>query len=121
MQEDVDTFETILAQCTAFLERAAPPKSAKKTSATGSSSRSSPTSSKAKEAAQEELPPYDPGHFAPGQGYVDGSQSTQQGGKIVLIDEEDGSVLGELGEGYQIVADDALRPGSKGKQATHNS
>ena len=26
IQEDVDTFETILAQCTAFLERAPPPK-----------------------------------------------------------------------------------------------
>jgi spartin len=42
-QEDVDTFETILAQCTAFLERAAPPPSRK-------------------------VPkPYNPAEFAPGE------------------------------------------------------
>lgn len=103
-----------MAQCTSFLEKSAPPQSAKKIAVAGSS----PGSSKAKEAAQEDLPPYDPGTFAPGQGYVDGSQSKQQGGKIVLIDEEDGSVLGELGEGYQVVADHALQAGSKGLQFT---
>lgn len=116
LQEDVDTFETILAQCTAFLERAPVPKSAKAKTATGlsSSSGSSPTASKSKSALQDEqLPAYNPGDFAPGQGYAEGAQSKNQGGKIVLIDEEDGSVIGELGEGYQVLEDSALRPGSK--------
>ncbi|CAI4216971.1 unnamed protein product [Parascedosporium putredinis] len=35
------------------------------------------------------------------------------GGRIVLVDEEDGSVIGELGEAYQIVEDSAVKPGSK--------
>ncbi|KAI1849928.1 hypothetical protein JX265_012994 [Neoarthrinium moseri] len=113
LQEDIDTFETILAQCTAFLERAAPPTSAKKAKGPASSTKSSPTSSKSKSALQDELPPYNPAEYGPGQGYVDGSQSTHAGGKIVLVDEEDGSVIGELGEGYQIVEDGAVKPGSK--------
>ncbi|KAK9422488.1 putative Senescence domain-containing protein [Seiridium unicorne] len=113
LQEDVDTFETILAQCTAFLERAPVPKSAKRAKDHASSSSGpSPTSSKSK-SAQEELPPYNPGDYAPGQAYADGAQSKQTGGKIVLIDEEDGSVIGELGEGYQVLEDNALKPGSK--------
>lgn len=93
------------------------PKSAKAKTATGlsSSSGSSPTASKSKSALQDEqLPAYNPGDFAPGQGYAEGAQSKNQGGKIVLIDEEDGSVIGELGEGYQVLEDSALRPGSKG-------
>jgi spartin len=106
LQEDVDTFETILAQCTAFLERAPPPKPASKKGA---------SESKAKAAATEELPAYNPGDYKPGQGYVQGSHSSHTGGRIVLVDEEDGSVIGELGEGYQVVEDSAIRPGSKGQ------
>lgn len=115
LQEDVDTFETILAQCTAFLERAPVPKSAKAKTATGlsASSGASPTASKSKSAIKDDLPAYNPGDFAPGQAYADGAQSKNQGGKIVLIDEEDGSVIGELGEGYQVLEDSALQPGSK--------
>jgi len=105
VQEDVDTFETILAQCTAFLERAQPP-SAKRSEAAAEA--------KAREAAGEELPAYNPADFGPGQAYAPGSSSAQaQGGRIVLVDEEDGSVIGELGEGYQVVEDAAVRPGSK--------
>lgn len=114
VQEDVDTFETILAQCTAFLERAAAPstpggkanKSKKETSAR----------SKAMEAAGEELPPYNPADYAPGQGYATGSTSSAAappGGRIVLVDEEDGSVIGEV-EGFNMVEDSLLQPGSKG-------
>ncbi|KAH8681440.1 senescence-associated protein-domain-containing protein [Xylariales sp. PMI_506] len=110
LQEDVDTFETILAQCTAFLERAPPPKAAKKEKPAASSP---PTSSKSKRPPKEDLPAYDPRSFAPGEGYVNGSQSSHPGGKLVLVDEEDGSVIGELGEGYQVVEDGALKPGSK--------
>ncbi|KAI0132337.1 senescence-associated protein-domain-containing protein [Xylariales sp. AK1849] len=117
LQEDVDTFETILAQCTAFLERSPPPKSAKKAKGSvASSATSSPTTTKSKLAEKEQLPAYsayNPADFAPGQGYVDGSRSSHQGGKIVLVDEEDGSVIGELGEGYQVIEDGALKPGSK--------
>lgn len=109
VQEDVDTFETILAQCTAFLERAQAPLQKKQ--------ESEAARAKAREAAGEELPPYNPADYEPGQAYATGSKSSQAapGGRIVLIDEEDGSVIGELGEGFQVVEDGAVQPGSKGK------
>lgn len=102
-QDDVDTFETILAQCTAFLERATAPKGVK-------SSKSRKT--------KEKLPPYDPSAFAPGEAYVPGSSSSHAGGQIVLIDEENGSVMGELGEGYNVVEDSKMTSGSKGEKTT---
>ncbi|KAI0478969.1 senescence-associated protein-domain-containing protein [Xylariaceae sp. FL0804] len=117
LQEDVDTFETILAQCTAFLERAAPPKSRKdkeKTTSPSSpsSARTSPSMSKSKSAAGDQLPAYNPASYKPGEGYVKGSHSSGRPGQIVLIDEEDGSVIGELSDGFQ-VADSTVKPGSK--------
>ncbi|RHZ60502.1 hypothetical protein CDV55_106554 [Aspergillus turcosus] len=86
-QEDIDTFETILAQCTAFLERAPPPK---------------------------EHAPYNPANYAPGEGYVSSGQATsgEAHGKIVLVDEENGSVVGEM-EGYEVVEKPGVKPGSK--------
>jgi spartin len=89
-QEDIDTFETILAQCTAFLERAPPPK---------------------------EHAPYNPASYAPGEGYVSSGQATSSDahGKIVLVDEENGSVVGEM-EGYQVVEQPGVKPGSKSKR-----
>lgn len=123
VQEDVDTFETILAQCTAFLERAPPPiakdkkPSAAPRSATPPKARAASVKSKAALAAEEELPAYNPGDYKPGEAYAEGSHSSIHGGQIVLVDEEDGSVIGELGEGYQVVEDSTLRPGSKGKPA----
>ncbi len=66
-QEDIDTFETILAQCTAFLERASPPQG--------------------KGGSQ-----YNPANFAPGEGYVGTGHGDSKTGHIVLIDEENGSV-----------------------------
>lgn len=94
-QEDIDTFETILAQCTAFLERAGPPK--------GHNA-------------------YNPADFAPGEGYVGtgavkpGERQDQQHypGQIVIVDEENGSVVGELTDGYNVVDTD-VKPGSKSK------
>ncbi|PGH35321.1 hypothetical protein GX50_01785 [[Emmonsia] crescens] len=88
-QEDVDTFETILAQCTAFLERSPAPKVA----------------------------PYNPATYAPGQGYV-GTGSEKQltkhrPGQIVLVDEENGSVVGELTDGFNVVEDADVKHGSK--------
>jgi spartin len=101
-QEDVDTFETILAQCTAFLERAPPPKSAR------------PKSRRSKSQKERPIPPYDPSTFKPGEAYVPGSASSHAGGQIVLIDEENGSVVGELGEGFHVVEDSKMQSGSKG-------
>mgnify|MGYP000944176845 CR=1 FL=1 len=110
VQEDVDTFETILAQCTAFLERAAAPSSDTKGATVSGSD------AKAREAGFPTDPPaYNPADYKVGEGYAQGSASAQQGGRIVLVDEEDGSVIGELGEGFQVVEDSAIKPGSKGK------
>ncbi|KND92125.1 hypothetical protein TOPH_03011 [Tolypocladium ophioglossoides CBS 100239] len=107
LQEDVDTFETILAQCTAFLERAPAPAPRPKPPRAAEA--------KAREAAGDELPPYNPADYTPGEGYVQGSHSSSagKGGRIVLVDEEDGSVIGELSDGFQVVEDGAVRPGSK--------
>jgi spartin len=86
-QEDIDTFETILAQCTAFLERAQPP------------------------VSEKGAKPYNPQDYAPGEGYATSSEKHQ--GQIVLVDEENGSVLGELADQGAIVEDPKLKPGSK--------
>lgn len=124
LAEEIGTWETILAQCTSFLERtpapvekarAPPPKAG-----AAAAPRSSGTSSKAREAAGEALPPYNPASYDPGEGYVQGSRSSHAGGRIVLVDEEDGSVVGELSDAYQVVEDSAVKPGSKGLLlATH--
>ncbi|KAF2813152.1 uncharacterized protein BDZ99DRAFT_517438 [Mytilinidion resinicola] len=86
-QEDVDTFETILAQCTAFLERATAPQS------------------------EKSAKPYNPADFAPGEGYVGTGEHLH--GQIVLVDEDNGSVVGELAEGANVVESASLKPGSK--------
>ena len=86
-QEDIDTFETILAQCTAFLERAHPPTS--------------------------DLKSYNPAEFGQGEGYVGSGIAGSGPGHIVLVDEENGSVVGELGQGYNVVEGKDVRPGSK--------
>ncbi|PFH55873.1 hypothetical protein XA68_17473 [Ophiocordyceps unilateralis] len=114
VQEDVDTFETILAQCTAFLERARPPSTRAAGTGKGKNLGDSDADGDG-DGEGEPLPPYNPADYDPGQGYVAGSQSSDagKGGRIVLIDEEDGSVVGELGEGYQVIADGAIKPGSK--------
>lgn len=89
-QEDVDTFETILAQCTAFLERAIPPNYHE---------------------------PYNPANFGPGEGYVSGKEKQRPGqGQIVLVDEENGSVVGELSQGFDVNESSDVKPGSKGTQ-----
>lgn len=87
-QEDIDTFETILAQCTAFLERARAP------SAKGQSS-------------------YNPADFAPGEGYVGHGLAGSKHGQIVLVDEENGSVVGELSQGFNVVEGKGVKAGSK--------
>ena len=104
-QEDIDTFETILAQCTAFLERAQPPKNARS------------SKSKLEKERDRDLPDYDPSTYRPGEGYVGhgGSSSrAHDGGQIVLINEENGSIVGELGENFTVVEDAKMRPGAKG-------
>jgi spartin len=89
-QDDVDTFETILAQCTAFLERAKPPMPAR----------------------PGEKSSYNPSDYAAGGQYRD-EKSSHKHGEIVLVDEENGSVVGELGQGTQVVESASLKPGSK--------
>jgi len=86
-QEDVDTFETILAQCTAFLERAPPPK------------------------PNRPVEQYNPADYAKGGRYagIDGRGQ----GQIVLIDEDDGSVVGELSEEAIVHEDPSLQHGHK--------
>ena len=85
-QEDIDTFETILAQCTAFLERASPPSDKKE---------------------------YNPANFAPGEGYVGSGVLSGEHGHIVLVDEENGSVVGELGDTFNVVENEDVHAGSK--------
>lgn len=87
-QEDIDTFETILAQCTAFLERAKPP-------------------------GEKGLAQYNPADFAPGEGYIGHGLAGSKPGQIVLVDEDNGSVVGELGGGLNVVADSKVEAGSK--------
>ncbi|KAL8761098.1 MAG: hypothetical protein Q9184_002749 [Pyrenodesmia sp. 2 TL-2023] len=84
-QEDIDTFETILAQCTAFLERAKPP-------------------------AEKGQGQYNPANYAPGEGYIGHGLADSKPGQIVLVDEENGSVVGELGGGMNVVADSKVNP-----------
>ncbi|KAL9000195.1 MAG: hypothetical protein Q9169_001097 [Polycauliona sp. 2 TL-2023] len=87
-QEDIDTFETILAQCTAFLERAKPP-------------------------SGEGQDQYNPADYAPGEGYIGHGIAGSKPGQIVLVDEDNGSVVGELGGGMNVVANSDVNPGSK--------
>ncbi|EON67125.1 hypothetical protein W97_06378 [Coniosporium apollinis CBS 100218] len=87
-QEDIDTFETILAQCTSFMERATAPK-------TGKGDKS-----------------YNPSDYKPGEGYAIGTGKTHNG-QIVLVDEDNGSVVGELAEGAHVVEHPDLKHGSK--------
>lgn len=87
-QEDVDTFETILAQCTAFLEREPAPSQSKQ--------------------------PYNPQDYKPGEAYVPGTARPNHG-QIVLVDEENGSVVGELTDGQgTVVHDEGINAGYKG-------
>ncbi|KAF2435451.1 hypothetical protein EJ08DRAFT_580462 [Tothia fuscella] len=94
-QEDIDTFETILAQCTAFLEKARAPISSEK------------GGKRAKGYSE-----YNPADYKPGEAYVPGTGSGHHG-QIVLVDEENGSVIGELAEGGDFYEDAKLRPGEK--------
>jgi spartin len=89
-QEDVGTFETILAQCTAFLERAKPPMP---------------------EKGEKGALYYNPADYGPGGRYTD--EKSHEHGQIVLVDEDDGSVVGELGGDAKIYEDSKLKIGSK--------
>ncbi|PPJ49906.1 hypothetical protein CBER1_04666 [Cercospora berteroae] len=91
-QDDVDTFETILAQCTAFLERAKPPNPAQKSEKGGV---------------------YNPQDYAPGGQFAHDDVYGKKHGEIVLIDEDNGSVVGEVAGDAQIIEDSKLKPGSK--------
>jgi spartin len=55
---------------------------------------------------------YNPADFKPGEAYASGT-GRANAGHIVLIDEENGSVVGELAEGANVMEDPNLKPGSK--------
>ncbi len=99
-QEDVDTFETILAQCTAFHERSrhgAPPGYSDEKGSYGQTS-------------------YNPQDYGPSRSYAPGMMAPGgpgQHGHIVIVDEENGSVVGELSEGFHVVEDPNVKAGSK--------
>jgi len=95
-QEDLDTFETILAQCTAFMERAQPPLPRRQSQKGGFSDDKK----------------YNPADYAPGGKYASGNEKGGHG-EIVLIDEDNGSVVGELGGDARIYEDPSLKVGSK--------
>ncbi len=121
-QEDVDTFETILAQCTAFLERSRhqPLPAADAAAAAVAAAATQYPPEKGQAGHQQKA--YNPQNFTHGQGYAYGGGGGPSGaninaggqhGHIVLIDEENGSVVGELSEGFHVVEDSSVKPGSK--------
>ena len=101
-EEDIDTFESVLAQATTFFSKVGQPQS------------SSYASEKKAPSENVDLPPYDPSTFKPNQSYAGASSRANEHGQIVIIDEENGSVVGELGEGFQ-VNDSGVKAGSKGQ------
>lgn len=114
LQEEIGTWETILAQCTSFLERTPAPAQSSRSTSSSTPKVSKAAEAKASEAKGEALPAYNPASFEAGEGYVRGSRSSHTGGRIVLVDEEDGSVIGELSDAYQVLEDGDVKPGSKG-------
>ena len=93
-REDVDTFESILAQCTAFHERGR---------GVGVSSR------------PPQPPPRDAAHAYHYPDSKSDSKKQDSDGKIVLVDEKNGGVVGELAAGYNVVEEPGVHPGSKSK------
>ncbi|EWC48681.1 hypothetical protein DRE_01903 [Drechslerella stenobrocha 248] len=145
-QDDVDTFETILAQCTAFLENAkapavdnkeksssrgvAPPSYGANSAyyASGSTSYPDEKGASSRPAEKGAASTRDLGGYVPGAGTMAGqehnygNQSTaaagaadsyHQGGRLVLVDEQDGRIVGELSEGFNVVETQGVQPGSK--------
>ncbi|KAF3938098.1 Spartin [Dactylella cylindrospora] len=139
-QDDVDTFETILAQCTSFLENAkAPAISRSKSPVPGystqeyygygneKSSQSQPQSrSYASGVTTRDMGGSSAGGYVPGSGVMAGEQynyagntpapsydNHQQAGRLVLVDEQDGRIVGELSEGFNVVEGQGVEPGSK--------
>jgi spartin len=89
-QEDVETFESILAQCTSFMSQAPPPTS----------------------SAHNK--PYSPADYQAG-GRLGGGGKAQQGGHVCLVDEDNGDVVGEVAGGAKVYEDAALSHGSLGE------
>ncbi|EPS43726.1 hypothetical protein H072_2302 [Dactylellina haptotyla CBS 200.50] len=151
-QDDVDTFETILAQCTSFLENAKPPTQVdSKQQFQQRSISPGPPSYGASGGANSEYYNYQPektssssrsrekagvssrdlggpsGGYVPGSGVMAGEQynyggvptmsgldhNPQGGGRLVLVDEQDGRIVGELSEGFNVVESQGVQPGSK--------
>jgi len=73
----------------------------------------------------EQPPPrhekYDPSNYGPREGYINsgGNSNSYPHGQIVLIDEENGSVVGELESGFNVVESSQVMPGSKNPVEIH--
>ena len=85
-EDDRETFETILAQCTAFMARAPPP--------TGDAGHK----------------PYDPAEWQAGGKFGGGRTGS---GSVQFVDEDDGSVVGGLPQGAKIHEHPDLAHGTK--------
>lgn len=70
---------------------------------------------KSKKSSSAKIQAYDPSNFTTGEAYVAGSRSStsQLGGRIVLVDEENDKVIGELSDGFQVFEDGDVKLGGK--------
>ncbi|TQS34432.1 hypothetical protein Golomagni_05186 [Golovinomyces magnicellulatus] len=84
VHDDMETFESILVQCNVDIQH----------NTTG-------------------LSPYDPSQYKPEmKTHIDESSNSQ--GQIVIVDEDNGDVLGELGSGFTVIEDKNMKPGTNG-------
>lgn len=132
-QDELDTFETILAQCTAFRERQVPPvpsaqpSSSERLRSQGPPPPLPPRWGEQRQAAEEPptyspYKPYNPADYVDGQAdsktdskaEAAGPSRRDQHGQLVLVDEEDGSVVGELADGFDVEERPEVQQGSKG-------
>lgn len=102
-QDEIDTLETILAQCTAFMEHSPMPEK---------------HDEKLPDYTQSAAPPaYDPAKYGASVGPMVDVKSIGMGargdGRIVIVDEENGSVVGELDQGFSLQGSADLKSGSK--------
>ncbi|RKF82714.1 putative protein spg20 [Golovinomyces cichoracearum] len=84
VHDDMDTFESILAQCNVNIQHNITP-----------------------------LAPYDPSQYK-SENKRHKNESSETQGQIVIIDEDNGDVLGELGSGFTVVDDTKMKPGTNG-------
>jgi spartin len=112
VQDDIDTFESILAAYTSFMERSRPPAG----SGYANEKAGFDKGSGGKREGRDVPPAYNPQDFKPGEAYAFGTATGDSGahGQVLLINQDNGSVVGELSEDSAMVDDSAIKPGEKG-------